>query len=139
MYLLDTDTLTRLHGGHPKTQDRIRLLKDPDLATTIITKVELLRGRFDFLLKAATGADLLKAQRWLVRTEALLAELVIVPFDASSALVFDRLRADPRLRKIGRADLLIASIARACRATLVTRNQRDFRRVPELDVTNWVD
>ncbi|MFQ5595922.1 MAG: hypothetical protein ACE5HA_17400 [Anaerolineae bacterium] len=43
------------------------------------------------------------------------------------------------MRKISRADLLIASIALAHRATLVTRNVRHFERVPGLIVTNWVD
>jgi hypothetical protein len=31
------------------------------VGTTIITKIELLRGRHDFLLKAATGDELLRA------------------------------------------------------------------------------
>jgi predicted nucleic acid-binding protein len=43
------------------------------------------------------------------------------------------------LKQLGRADLLIACIALAHDATLVTRNLRQFRRVPKLRVTNWVD
>jgi tRNA(fMet)-specific endonuclease VapC len=43
------------------------------------------------------------------------------------------------LKKIGRADLLIASIARANKAILVTRNLKDFRQVPGLQVENWAD
>jgi tRNA(fMet)-specific endonuclease VapC len=45
----------------------------------------------------------------------------------------------PALNKVGRADLLIASIALANRATLVTRNRRHFEKVPGLMVVNWVD
>jgi tRNA(fMet)-specific endonuclease VapC len=59
--------------------------------------------------------------------------------DEAAAFEFDRLRAARRLRKIGRADLLIASIALAHRATLVTRNVRHFEQIPRLIVTNWVD
>lgn len=139
MYLLDTDTLTYLHAGHPRVIERLRELTDPDVGTTIITKIEILRGRFDFMLKAATGAELLRAQQLLARTEELLAQIVIVPLDETAAVQFDRLRAVKGLRKIGRADLLIASIALAHRATLVTRNVRHFRQVPGLTVTNWVD
>ncbi len=139
MHLLDTDTLTYLHAGHPRVVERLRELADPDVGTTIITKIELLRGRFDFMLKAATGAELLRAQQLLARTEELLAQIVIVPFDETSAVQFDRLQAVKGLKKIGRADLLIASIALAHRATLVTRNVRHFRQVPNLSVTNWVD
>jgi tRNA(fMet)-specific endonuclease VapC len=139
VHLLDTDTLSRLHAGHPGAQEHIRRLEDPELATTLVTKAELLRGRFEFLLKAATGSEILKAQKWLTKTEALLAELRILPFDARSAIEFDRLRARPKARKIGRADLLIASMALAHHAVLVTRNLRDFRRNPGLEAINWID
>ena len=139
MHLLDTDTITYLHAGHPRVVERLRQVADPDVGTTIITKIELLRGRFDFVLKAATGSDLLRAQRLLGRTEELLAQILIVPFDELAAAQFDRLRSNSRLRKIGRADLLISSIALAHRATVVTRNVRHFKQVPGLRVANWVD
>jgi tRNA(fMet)-specific endonuclease VapC len=109
------------------------------VGTTIITKIELLRGRFEFMLKAAAGTDLLRAQQWLVRTDELLAQILIVPMDEVAAVEFDRLRAARRWRNIGRADLLIASIALAHRATLVTRDVRYFQQIPGLTVTNWVD
>lgn len=139
MHLLDTDTLTYLHAGHLRVVRHLRELDDPDVGTTIITKIELLRGRFEFLLKAASGTDLLRAQQWLVGTEELLAQILIVPMDEAAAFEFYRLRAARRLRKIGRADLLIASIALAHRATLGTRNVRHFEQIPRLIVTNWVD
>jgi tRNA(fMet)-specific endonuclease VapC len=139
MYLLDTDTLTHLHAGHPRVLRRLTALDDPDVGTTIVTKIELLRGRFEFLLKAATGAELLRAQSWLARTEELLAQAVIVPFDEDVADYFDRLRVTKGLQKIGRADLLVASIALARRAILVTRNVEHFRQVPGLKLVNWVD
>ena len=101
MHLLDTDTLTYLHAGHPQVIAHLRATDDPLIGTTIITKSELLRGRIDFLLKAATG--------------------------------------DEAYRKIGRADLLIASIVLANRATLVTRNVRHFRQIHGITVINWVD
>jgi tRNA(fMet)-specific endonuclease VapC len=76
MHLLDTDTLTHLHAGHPQVIAHLRALDDPVVGTTIITKSELLRGRIDFLLKAATGAELLRAQQWFTRTEELLAQIL---------------------------------------------------------------
>ena len=42
MHLLDPDTLTHLHAGHPRVIERLRELDDPDVGTTIITKIELL-------------------------------------------------------------------------------------------------
>lgn len=139
MHLLDTDTLTYLHAGHPRVAQRLRDLDDPTVATTVITRVEILRGRFEFLLKAADGAQLLRAQQLLSRSEELLAQIVTLPLDERSAQEFDRLRSRKGLAKVGRADLLIASIALAHRATLVTRNVRHFSRIPGLMVVNWID
>ena len=59
MHILDTDILTYLHAGHPRVIQRLRELDDPDIAITLITKIELLRGRFDYVLKAATGVELI--------------------------------------------------------------------------------
>ena len=139
MHLLDTDTLTHLYAGNPKVVERLRTVDDPDIGITIITKVEVLRGRIDYLLKAETGVELLKAQELLFRTEELLNKLLIVSMSQVAAEQFERLRVTPKLRKIGRADLLIASITLANRAILVTRNLRHFRQIPGIQVMNWVD
>ena len=139
MHLLDTDTLTHLHAGHPRVIAHLRETDDPIIGTTIITKSELLRGRIDFLLKAATGAEVRRAQQWLTRTEELLAQILIVKFDEGAEQHFTRLRASKAHRKIGLADLLIASIVLANRATLVTRNLRHFRQIRGIRVVNWVD
>lgn len=139
MHLLDTNTLTALHKGDPRVIDRLKHLDDPDIATTLITKIELMRGRMDFLLKATDGQDLLRAQSLLFQTEALLSEIDILPFDPIAIEQFERLIAERLSRKMGRADLQIASIALAKRATLVTRNIKDFQRVPNLKIINWLD
>ncbi len=139
MHLLDTDTISHLHLGHPKVTERLSKLADPDVGITIITKIELLRGRFDYVLKAATGVELLRAERLLKQTEELVEQIPIIPFDEMAAQRFDQWRVISAYRKIGRADLLIASIAFAHRATLVTRNVKHFRQFPGLRVENWVD
>jgi tRNA(fMet)-specific endonuclease VapC len=139
MYLLDTDTLTHLHAGNTNVVERLKSVEDAEVGITIITKVEVLRGRIDYLIKAETGANLLKAQELLFRTEELLSDLLIVPLDRAASIEFDRMRDVSKLRKIGRADLLISSIALAHRATLVTRNLRHFKQIPGLKVENWVD
>ncbi len=139
MHILDTDTLSHLHAGHARVVKNLRRLDDPDVATTIVTKIELLRGRFDFVLKAASGAELLKAQYWLTRTEELLAQIIVLPFDEKAVAKVDHLRSMKKLRHIGRADLLIAGIALSQKATLVTRNTRHFQQVTGLTLANWVD
>ncbi|MGD0094612.1 MAG: PIN domain-containing protein [Planctomycetota bacterium] len=139
MHLLDTDTLTHLQAKHPKVVERLHRLDDSPVGTTIVTRIEMLRGRFEFLAKAATGEELLRAQQLLDRTEESLAQVLVVPFTEACARRFDDLRIRRELRRIGRADLLIACIALAHRAVLVTRNTRHFGQVPGLQTVNWVD
>ena len=139
MHLLDSDTLSYLHGGHARVIARLTALDDEVVGTTIVTKIEVLRARHEFVLKASSGDQLLKAQHWLLVSESLLDRTLIVRFDLVAARHFDRLQRDRKLRRIGRADLLIASIALANRATLVTRNLRHFQQIPNLRAINWVD
>jgi tRNA(fMet)-specific endonuclease VapC len=138
MIVLDTDTITYLLAEHPRVAARFRAATDT-VAITIITRIELLQGRFAFVLKAADGEQLLRAQEWLRRTEDDLARFPIIPLDAAAAAAFEQLRQNKKLKKIGRADLLIAAIALANRATLVTRNLKHFQLVPGLQVENWMD
>ena len=139
MYLLDTDILTLVHAGHPRVIQRRHKIPSAEIATTIITRIEILRGRFESVLKAADAVGLLVAQERLLRSEERLKQLVVVHFDTASSLEFERLREITKLRKVGRADLLIASIALAHQATLVTRNVKHFQQVPGLMVENWAD
>jgi predicted nucleic acid-binding protein len=52
MILLDTDIYTHLMSGHSRVRQRVEQADD-DVAITVITRIEVLQGRFDFLLKAA--------------------------------------------------------------------------------------
>jgi tRNA(fMet)-specific endonuclease VapC len=136
MHLLDTNVLTALYNRHPAILAALDRVDDPDIATTIVTKTEILRGRLDFVLKAE-GESLLVAQEYLQETERLLNEIRVVGFDRKSIEHFESLRKISALRKIGRADLLIGCIALAHRATVVTRNIKDFERIPNLKLVNW--
>ncbi|HEY7427493.1 MAG TPA: type II toxin-antitoxin system VapC family toxin [Gemmataceae bacterium] len=140
MYVLDTDMLSHLFAAHPRVLTRCNSVPSSEIATTIVTRIEVLEGRFDFLLKAATGDELLRAQLWLDKTIQNLARVeTVLAVDSAAAAEFDRLRQHKKLKKIGRGDLLIAAIVLANRATLVTRNQKDFRQVPGLPIENWAD
>jgi tRNA(fMet)-specific endonuclease VapC len=110
-----------------------------EVVTMEITRIEILQGRFASVLKAADGGQLLLARQRLEQAEARLARIHILPVDAGTGTEFDRLLGVRGLRRIGRGDLLIASICLANKATLVTRNLRHFRQVPGLETENWVD
>ncbi len=138
MIVLDTDTLTLLNAGHPRVQQRAAQEKDP-LAITVITRIEVLIGRFAAIVKSANGNELQRAHSRLVTSDRQLATLRIIPIGPAAAAEFDRLRENKKLKSIGRRDLLIACIALAQHATVATRNTKHFRQVPGLSVENWAD
>jgi tRNA(fMet)-specific endonuclease VapC len=140
MILLDTDMLSLLHAGHKRVVEHVEQLDPAELlGTTVVTRGEVLRARFEYLFKASDGKQLLKAQFWLQASDALLADLHIVPVTSDAADEFERLRRQRKLKKIGRRDLLIASIALAHRAKLITRNLKHFRQIDGLTLENWAD
>jgi tRNA(fMet)-specific endonuclease VapC len=139
MIVLDTDTLTFFFRDHPRIVERMKQVQD-EIAITIITRIETLQGRFQTLLKAADGIELQRGQQRLELAEQQLARIPkILAVDSRAAEEFDRLRQNKKLKKIGRADLLIAAITLANRATLVTRNLKDFQPIPDLSVESWMD
>lgn len=123
MFLLDTDITTLAFHVRP----------------AVVVRLEILRGRIEAVLKAATADEVLRAQAGLTKSEAFLARFVVVPVADDAARRFERLRADKKLKRTGPRDLLIACIALAHGATLVTRNTKDFSLVPGLKLENWAD
>lgn len=71
--------------------------------------------------------------------EAFEVDLAILPFDRDAGKHYGRIRHALARRGtlIGANDLLIAAHARSVDATLVTNNEGEFTRVPQLRVENW--
>ena len=77
----------------------------------------------------------------LSRLKEMENRFTVLPFDLDSARQAAQTRAHlERLgTPIGNVDTLISGIALAQDLTLVTRNTREFERVPGLRVENWYD
>src|SRR5262245_13487207 len=99
MYLLDTDTLTLVHARHARVSERQRTAPSAEIAIPVITRIEILQGRFAALLKAADAEQLLRAHLFLERAAERLRDLVIVPIDAPAAAVCEQLRQHKKLKK----------------------------------------
>jgi tRNA(fMet)-specific endonuclease VapC len=136
MFVLDTDTLSLLFRAHARVTERVAQATE-EVVITLITRIEILQGRFAFMLKAENGERLLQARRRLEESEKDLNRFTILSIDPTAAAEFDRLRQDKKLKTIGRGDLLIAALTLANHATLVTRNRKDFGRVRGLAVEDW--
>jgi tRNA(fMet)-specific endonuclease VapC len=74
MKVLDTDTLTHLFERHPRVVARYDQETD-EIAMAIVSRIEILQGRFAMLLKAADGQELRRAQQRLDRTMESLDEI----------------------------------------------------------------
>ena len=76
----------------------------------------------------------------LRKLEAFLSGFQLVQYDRQAAVAYGKIRAELEKKGelIGREDMLIAAHAVAQDATLVTNNEREFLRVPNLKVENWV-
>lgn len=73
--------------------------------------------------------------------DQFLFPLDILDFNAKAAMEYGQIRAElEKLGKpIGSLDLLIAAHARSLGVTVVTNNTKEFTRVENLKVVNWVD
>ena len=129
-FLLDTDHLTLYDLGHPQLTQRLAMHPSNTIAVSVVTVEESLRGRLSALSRAPNGPTRIRRYAELVRTVQLFCQLPLVHFDQASENSFQQLRV-LRLR-IGTQDLKIAAIALANNLTLLTRNRRDFARIPGL-------
>jgi tRNA(fMet)-specific endonuclease VapC len=136
MFVLDTDTLSLFLRGHVRVTERMARATE-DVTITLITRIEILQGRFASVLKADNGERLLQAQQRMHETEKDLDRFAVLTVDATASAEFDRLRQNKKLKKIGRCDLLIAVLTLSSNATLVTRNRKDFEQVPGLKIEDW--
>lgn len=138
MYLWDSDTLRAYGDGHLALFERLQQVRRSEVALPSVILGEVLRGRIDYALKADTVDRLVLAHRLLLQTWDMLNTFQIVAFDEASGQEFTSLTAKSRRHK-RRADVLIASVARAGGHIVVTRNLRDFEDLlPAGQFTNWL-
>ncbi len=138
MIVFDSDIFTLFAYGHDKVKKRYDEADDV-FAVTVITWIEVLKGRTDSILKAADEKELRVAAERMRHTESVLNDFAVLPVDDPAIAHFGKLSRHKKLAKMRRADMLIACVALGRRARLVTRNLKDFKDVPGLHLENWAD
>jgi tRNA(fMet)-specific endonuclease VapC len=134
LYVFDTDHLS-LYGRNNSVLI-YRLQQQPIfLTTTAINVEEQVRGRLAQISEAKNGDVLTNAYLWLSETVKLLSEFEVLQFTVAAQSIYRDLKSQ-RIR-VGTQDLRIASIVLANQGILLSRNARDFDRVPNLIVENW--
>jgi len=128
-YMLDTNICIYLIKQKPiRVMEKFSAHSVGDIGVSSITVGELWYG-------------VAKSERRETNEQALeqfVLPLIVSEFDEGAAEVYGEIRA--RLeegRPIGAMDMLIAAHAVSIGVVLVTNNEREFSRVPELVVENW--
>jgi len=135
LWVLDTGHLSFHHRGHPQVRLRLSGLPLAQRATTIVNVEEQLRGRFAMIARSRNASEWVAAYGAFQQTLDDLMQLRLLPFDDSAAAEFIRLKAG--VKQVGTQDLKITAIVLSVGGVLVTRNQRDFARIPGLVVEDW--
>ncbi len=129
-FLLDTNILSDLIR-HPqgKVAERIADVGENHVCTSVIAAAELRYGA------VRKGSSRLSAQ-----VAKVLTTLAVMPFEPPADDHYGHLRAtlESRGQLIGPNDLLIAAQTLALGCVLVTDNEREFLRVADLRVENWL-
>lgn len=130
MYLLDTNACIRiLNDSSSRLVERLRGHRPSELRLCSVVKAELMFG-------ARKSLDPARNLRVLNR---FFEPLVSLPLDDVGAEAYGSIRFELERSglPIGANDLLIAAIAVAHQAVLVTHNVREFARVPGLTLEDW--
>ena len=128
--ILDRDTIEAFNLGR-----RLAFIPPEEVAVTIITYEEQMRGWFAVVAQAKTTPQQVEAYRKLRRFINQFSRINPVNYDAEAAGEFERIR-QAKVR-VGTKDLRIAAICLANDATLLTRNSKDFGQVPGLKFEDW--
>lgn len=131
MLILDSNTISYYFRGDPRVVPRLQAQRPQDVAVPAIVEYELRYG----LLRLPPE---LAAPR-LAALTTLLLPIQKLPFDNECAdhAAHIRVTLEATGNPIGPHDTLIAATALRHGAALITRNVREFSRVPGLQWINW--
>jgi len=131
LFLLDTNTVIYFFKGLGNVAEKILQRPPRSIALSYVVIYELRLG-----IAKSTAPEKRRAQ-----LQALMNSVTLLPFADAEAQCSAMIRAE--LEKcgtpIGAYDTMIAGTAVAHNATLVTRNQGEFRRVSGLRTVDWFD
>lgn len=128
-FMLDTDSVSYAIRGFGRVGEKIVERRPSELCISAITLAEL---RF--------GVERRKSRKLDQAVAAFLSDIAVIPFDDVCAVTFGRIAA--KLADggvpIGEADTLIAAHALTLGLTLVTNNEKHFKRVAGLKIATWL-
>ena len=138
LLVLDTDHLSALDLHNEASARLLRRLEATShpLVTTVARVEEQMRGWLAIPTKTRKSSELIEPYRRLQLRIETFARWNILPWDEHAIGQFNRLK--PMKLRVGTMDMRIACIALEHDATLLSRNLRDFTKIPGLRVENWL-
>lgn len=136
LHVLDTDVLSHYQRGHPAVSGHVLGHSVSELATTVITVEEQLSSWYTMLRRAKDRARRATIYTRLADQVRFLSSWQILDFPETAMDRFDKLIA--MKLNIKANDLRIAAIVLENSAVLVTRNLRDFQKIPHIVLEDWM-
>ncbi len=130
-FMLDTNTcIYIIKRKPPDVIERFKLTEISQIGISSITMSKLLYG----VSKSS------KPEQNQIALMQFVAPLEILPYSDETAQYYGDLRAhlEKQGTPIGSLDMLIAAHALSIACTLVTNNEKEFIRIPNLKIDNWV-
>ena len=135
LYIFDTDTLTLFGRLHPAVVRNVMFHLADEIRVTAVTVEEQVGGWYSAIRIARTPQQVEAAYLRFTESVRELSGWDALPFSVAAVQRFqDLLR---RKLNVGGNDLRIGAIALEFGATVVTRNLRDFRRIPGVQCEDW--
>jgi tRNA(fMet)-specific endonuclease VapC len=136
LFVLDTDTVTLLQRRHAVVMARVAAARQRDeVAVTAVTIDETYAGCHSRIRRAKKDEEVVDAYAGLAQSAGLFGAFSILPF---SLPALGRFKTLVRMKlNVGKNDLRIAAITVEAGGIIVTRNVRDFERIPGLAREDW--
>jgi tRNA(fMet)-specific endonuclease VapC len=136
LWILDTDHISLFQRGNPTVIHKVQLIAHQEIGVTVVSYEEQIRGWLKIISRSSSNYDQLTfGYSKLNETLDFYSTKTVLDFSTAAVNQFQQLLRQ-KIR-VGTQDLRIASIALSVGGTVVTRNQRDFQRVPDLKTVDW--
>lgn len=134
-YLLDTDHVSLFQKRQATIVRRIAQLNPDQVVVSVVTAEEQIRGWFKVVRRYYHAEKVVWAYQGFTEALRFYNTVTVLTFEQLAFQHFQMLRGQ-KLR-IGSQDLRIASIALANECVVITRNSKDFSKIPNLLIEDW--
>jgi tRNA(fMet)-specific endonuclease VapC len=138
-YLLDTDHLSilqrRTGDSYSNLSTKMSLYPLSDFVVSTVTFHEQILGCHTYINRSRNMNEIVKGYEMITRLVKDFKVLPMITFDSNAGLIFEQLKIQKI--QVATMDLRIACIAIANNLILLTRNTKDFNKIPNLVTENW--